>query len=280
MVIRELLKKTIDCLEAHNIDNAIFEAHQLVRYVLQMSPTDMVINHGKEALKKDIDGVSALVKRRTSGEPLQYILGCQEFMSLEFLVTPDVLIPRSDTETLVEHVLTETEGRGCMLLDIGTGTGCIPLSVAHYNRHAYVRGIDISEKAVKISEKNRDLLGLTDRAVFEVLDIMSDIPCGKYDIITSNPPYIESSVIETLNATVKNFEPRLALDGGEDGLDFYRRIASIAPKILNSGGRLIFEIGYDQGKTVPPLLKRKFRDIKVIKDLCGNDRVVTAKLKN
>ncbi len=280
MVIRELLNNTIARLQECGIENAIFEAHQLIRYVLKMSATDLVIHHRSVAEKTHIDAVSALISRRCGGEPLQYILGTQGFMSLEFFVTPDVLIPRSDTEALVEHVLNDVGDLGYTLLDIGTGTGCIPLSIAHYNRRAYTRGIDISEKAIKIAEKNRDFLGLSDRAVFEVLDIMTQVPCGKYDIITSNPPYIESHVIEALDDTVKCYEPRLALDGGSDGLDFYRRIADISPKILNKGGRLVFEIGYNQGKAVPAILKRKFRDIKVIKDLCGNDRVVTAQLKD
>ncbi len=250
-----------------------------MRHVFGLSATELVLMHSRTAKAEQADTLLTLATRRITGEPPQYILGTQEFMSLEFNVTPDVLIPRADTETLVQYVIDNTKNKGFSLLDIGTGTGCIPLSIAAYNKRAYVRGIDISKKAVEIAEQNCKKLGLCERADFEVSDILKELPSGKYDVITSNPPYIESDVIKTLQTDVKDFEPHLALDGGSDGLTFYRRICEISPTLLNKNGMQIFEIGYNQGDTVPPLMQSSFTGIEVIKDLCGNDRVVVGFLK-
>lgn len=273
MVIRELIKLSVGRLRENGCDNPLFEAHLLLRHILGISATELSLQYDREIDKKD--ELDELINRRIGGEPLQYILGTQEFMSLEFKVTPDVLIPRADTETLVEYLLEKTKGTGFSMLDIGTGTGCIPLSAAYYNKRAFVRGIDISESAVKIAEENCERLNLSERAAFELCDILSERPRGKYDIVTSNPPYIESDVIETLQTEVKDFEPHLALDGGDDGLKFYRKITDIAPSILNRGGRLIFEIGYNQGNAVSNLMQKSFVEVEIIKDFCGNDRVVT-----
>lgn len=277
MVIRELIKKTCDRLKASGIENALFEAHLIIRHVTKMSQLDLVLNHNSDA---DIfsDEVDSILNRRENHEPLQYILGTQEFMSLEFLTEKDVLIPRSDTEALVEFVLEQKKG-AITLLDIGTGTGCIPLSIAHYNKSALVRGIDISEKALALSERNAKNLSLAKRAVFEKLNILESIPSGRYDVITSNPPYIETDVIKTLSPEVKDHEPHLALDGGTDGLVFYRRITKIAPMVLAKNGLLVFEIGYNQAKDVTALMANDFKDVGVIKDLSGNDRVVFGTLK-
>lgn len=280
MVIREKLKNIIAMLRENGCENAVFEANQLMRSVMNLSATDLVIRHTSVLPTDKEQEIDALVKRRICGEPLQYIIGTQEFMSLEFIVNRSVLIPRADTETLVEFLLEQMNGKGFTLLDIGTGTGCIPLSVAHYNRRAYVRGIDISEKALETAEKNCARLNLCERASFEQLDILSEIPHGKYDVITSNPPYIEHDVIDTLQTEVKDNEPHLALDGGNDGLKFYRRICEAAPGLLGKDGRLIFEIGCNQAESVCGMLEKDFRDIGVIKDLCGNDRVVSAVKKS
>ncbi len=277
MVIREILKETSKALS--HIDNYMFETHLLVRTVLKMSPMDLVLSHKKEVSVNDIDLIRSYTKRRLSGEPLQYILGTWEFMGLELYVEKDVLIPRSDTETLVETVLRHLKSGGATVLDIGCGSGAVGLSLAYLNKRVYLRGVDISDSALDLSKKNAKKLNLEERAVFEKSDILADIPKGKYDVIVSNPPYIRTDVIPTLMTDVKDFEPYLALDGGEDGLIFYRRIIGIAPKILNKGGLLAFEIGFDQGEEVSALMEKNFTDISVIKDLSGNDRVVSGILK-
>ena len=277
MVIRELIQKVNKRLSDAGIDNSLFETHQIIRHVFNFSPVDLILNHEKDASAMESE-ILQLVQRRENHEPLQYILGTQEFMSLEFMVEKNVLIPRSDTETLVEYVMENTSG-SLSLLDIGTGTGCIPLSVAHYNKNAYVRGIDINPTAISLAEKNAEKLGLSRRAIFEKLDILNQMPKGKYDIVTSNPPYIESDIIPTLQLEVRDFEPHTALDGGNDGLIFYRRIIHISPAFLKPKGILIFEIGYNQAESVSQLMENDFENIQVIKDLSGNDRVVVGTLK-
>lgn len=280
MVIKELLKQTVSTLRESGNDNYVFEAHAILRHVLKLSATDLVLMHEKKVTKRQEEKVLEFCTRRTGGEPLQYILGTQEFMSLEFKVTPNVLIPRADTEALAEYVIEHYKDKGFSLLDIGTGSGCIPLSVAAYCPRALVRGVDVSDEAIKIANENCKRLTLSHRAAFGMCDIMSELPRGKYDVITSNPPYIETDVIPTLQTEVKDFEPHLALDGGADGLMFYRRICEIAPMLLNKGGMLIFEIGCNQGKAVTQLMEKSFGNVEIIKDIPGNDRVAVGSLKN
>jgi len=277
MVIRELIKKTAQTLTNSGKENALFDAQQIIRHVFSFTAIQLVQNYETDASEHEKE-VTKLALRRASGEPLQYILGTQEFMSLEFFTDKNVLIPRQDTETLVECVLENT--KDCTtFLDIGTGTGCIPLSIAFYNKNAKVTGLDISDDAINLSKKNAEKLSLSDRAVFKKLDILSQIPDGKFDVITSNPPYIKTSIIPSLQEEVRDFEPHLALDGGKDGLLFYKRICSIAPQFLNPEGMLFFEIGYDQAEAVAQLMEDNFEEIKVVRDLAGCNRVVTGRLK-
>ena len=272
MVISELLANAERDLK--DTGNAAFEAMQLVGFVLNIPPGKLILNGRKEAGKEAEARLSELIKRRLSNEPLQYILGSWEFMSLPFFVSKDALIPRQDTETLVEFILSKTDNSEKTLLDIGTGTGCIPISIAHFKRNFTCLGIDLSEKAVALAKRNAENLKVSDRVDFSVCDILSEIPEKKFDIVVSNPPYIKSDIIATLMPEVRDFEPKTALDGGADGLLFYRRICKIAPKILNKGGLLAFEIGFDQGKEVSELMKKDFLNVAVIKDLCRNDRVI------
>ena len=279
MVISELLQNVTEELTLSGSDNAHFEAVHLICFVLNISRKDLILNSKNAVSKEEKNRILALLKRRICGEPFQYILGTQEFMSLEFAVTPDTLIPRQDTETLVELVLSETENLPLSLLDIGTGTGCIPISLAHFKDNFNCVGIDISENALKIAKKNAETLNLSDRVTFEKCDILTDYPNKKFDIVVSNPPYIKSEIIPTLQTEVRDFEPILALDGGIDGLKFYRRICDILPKILKTGGFFALEIGFDQGQDVLSLMETNFEKIKIIKDLSGNDRVISGYLK-
>ena len=275
MVIRDLLRETTAALRQGGGKNAVSEAHWIVRAVLKISPMDLVLHGGEEAAPEKIKIVQEIVQKRLCHEPLQYLLGTQEFMSLEFIVTPDVLIPRADTETLVEHVLAEKLNQGFCALDVGTGSGCIALSLAHYNKRAYVRGVDISRRALAVARRNAKKLQLADRTVFEFCDIMRDNFFGRYDVIISNPPYIETSMIPTLDMEVRQFEPYTALDGGKDGLDFYRRIIKIAPKHLNINGLLAFEVGHVQAVQVAEIMAEDFTNIQIVNDLCSIPRVVS-----
>lgn len=276
MVISELLAMITK--ELGDFENAPFEAAQILGAALSLSQTELVLKKNAEVSESDEIKALSLVKRRLTHEPLQYILGFWEFMSLPFFVSPDTLIPRADTETLAEFVLSERRGLPTSLLDIGTGTGCIPISLAHFEKNFVCLGIDISAAALRVAEKNAERNGVSDRVSFEKCDILSELPQNKYDAVVSNPPYIKSRDIGLLQTEVRDFEPRAALDGGDDGLIFYRRICGIAPKILKSGGLLAFETGFDQSADVSELMKNDFKDIRTIKDLCGNDRVVAGYL--
>lgn len=272
MVISELLRYAREMLN----DNAEFEARQLVMRASKMSHTDLIVKSKSEVSEEIVESVRKMAERRRKGEPLQYILGTAEFMSLEFEVTPDTLIPRSDTETLVEAVLDEIGEEKVSLLDIGSGTGCIGISIAHYS-NAKVTFLDVSESALKTAKKNAEKHGI--QADFLNMDILNEAPHKTFDVVVSNPPYIETDVIETLQTEVRDYEPLLALDGGDDGLKFYRRIIEIAPRILKINGLLAFEIGYNQGKAVSDMMGKSFENVRIIKDLCGNDRVVAGRIK-
>lgn len=276
MVISELVRETAKMLS----DNARFEAELIVMSAVGINRTQLVLDSRRDVTEVQRERVSEMVKRRQSGEPLQYILGECEFMSLDFYVESGVLIPRSDTETLVEAVIEKTdENKNMKILDICTGSGCIGISTACFRSSAYVDLIDISDKAIEIAKKNIVRNNVQSRVKVQKMDILNEYPSEKYDIVVSNPPYIETEVIDTLQTEVKNHEPRLALDGGEDGLIFYRRITEIAPEILKKGGMLAFEIGYNQGKAVSALMGKNFCDVRIIQDFSKNDRVVTGILK-
>ncbi|MDY3971156.1 MAG: peptide chain release factor N(5)-glutamine methyltransferase [Clostridia bacterium] len=276
MVISELVRETAKSLS----DNAHFEAELIVMSAVGINRTQLVLDSRRDVTEEQRERVSEMVKRRQSGEPLQYILGECEFMSLDFYVESGVLIPRSDTETLVEAVIEKTdENKNMKILDICTGSGCIGISTACFRSSAYVDLIDISDKAIEIAKKNIVRNNVQSRVKVQKMDILNEYPSEKYDIVVSNPPYIETEVINTLQTEVKNHEPRLALDGGEDGLIFYRRITGIAPEILKKGGMLAFEIGYNQGKVVSALMEKNFCDVRIIQDFSKNDRVVTGILK-
>ena len=211
--------------------------------------------------------------------PLQHITGSQEFMGLSFQVNDKVLIPRQDTELLVEEVMLQLHD-GMSILDVCTGSGCILLSLLQYSNNCKGLGLDISKEALLVAEQNKKNLGFSakflESNLFSALETDEALEkWGKFDIIVSNPPYIESEVVGTLAEEVKDHEPVLALDGGKDGLDFYRKIAKEAGAYLNRGGMLFLEIGYNQGEAVTKLLKEYgFRDVQLKKDYGGLDRIV------
>ena len=217
-----------------------------------------------------------MIAKRASRIPLQQILGSQEFMGLEFYVNEHVLIPRQDTETLVELVLQEQQGREKKLLDLCTGSGCIAISLAVKGGYESVTATDLSEEALKVAERNAKTH--QKKIIFRQCDLFSALPqteAGTFDIITSNPPYIPTAVIATLEPEVREHEPMMALDGTEDGLRFYRQIAQEAGTWLKPGGAIYLEIGYDQGEAVSGLLREAgFDKVRVVKDLPGKDRVV------
>lgn len=221
---------------------------------------------------------SDAIQARAARVPLQYLTGKQDFMGLTFHVDERVLIPRQDTETLVELVLKENTDKKARILDLCTGSGCIAVSLAVLGGYRKVDAVDISKDALAAAEENGTRLG--GKVRFLKSDLFSALdPEKKYDVITSNPPYIPTEVLNGLEPEVKDYEPRMALDGSEDGLAFYRRIAVAAPAFLRAGGRIYLEIGYDQGAAVEELLwNNGFARTRVVKDAAGRDRVVCAEL--
>jgi release factor glutamine methyltransferase len=217
-----------------------------------------------------------LVKKRAERVPLQYITGEQEFMGLPFHVNSNVLIPRQDTETLVEEALKVTEP-GMRVIDMCTGSGCVLIAILKNVHGATGAGYDISKQAIIVAKENAKRNEVA--AVFERSNLFEDVPEEKVDVIVANPPYIPTGELAVLMPEVAQFEPHQALDGGEDGLDFYRRILARCGDYLNPGGHLLLEIGYDQGEAVSAMLRGAgYTDVCVVRDLAGNDRVVKGSL--
>ncbi len=231
-------------------------------------------------MDEDMDGeqvkeYESLIKKRAEHIPLQYITGEQEFMGMNFHVNSNVLIPRQDTETLVEQALKRIQP-GMHILDMCTGSGCVLISILKNAPGTTGLGCDVSKQALIVAKENAKKNDVS--AEFERSDLFENV-IDKFDMIVSNPPYIRTDVIPTLMQEVAQFEPILALDGKEDGLYFYRRIVSESREYLNENGMLLFEIGYDQGQEVSGMMKEAgFSDVCVIQDMAGNDRVVYGKL--
>lgn len=254
------------------------EADWIISHVTGMSQADFVL-HPREITDEEMREIEDIITRRNSGEPLQYILGQTEFMGMTFKVNDLVLIPRQDTETLVENIISKIGKKKLKVLDIGTGSGCIGISIAKLCKNTEVTLLDYSDSILAVAKENADLNGVNVKTIH--CDILEAVPEGKYDVIVSNPPYIETDTIFSLDNIVSSYEPVEALDGGFDGLMFYRRIAEeVAKDILNENGIIAFEIGYNQGEEVSDILREEdFSNVRVIKDSCDNDRVVMARFK-
>ena len=260
-----------DRLAKAGIEEAALDARLLLEEICGTGRNDLLV-HGDRPVEEGqrlayVDDID----KRSSHIPLQHILGYQEFMGLRFRVTKDVLVPRQDTETLVEEVMRRLHD-GMRILDLCTGSGCILLSLLQYSNHCMGTGSDLSEAALKVAEENAESLGL--EAEFVRSDLFESIT-GKFEVIVSNPPYIPSREIPGLMEEVREHDPLMALDGGEDGLSFYKRIIARAGEYLYTGGMLFFEIGYDQGRAVSKLMEEAgFWEVEVCQDLSGLDRVV------
>lgn len=276
MRIKDVRKSAVSALRELGNTEPAADTDFLLSKLLGFSKTDIIL--GDKELSFDMQKtLSNALVRLKNGEPVQYIAGKCEFMSLEFEVSPAVLIPRSDTEVLVETVMELCREKSEVnILDIGCGSGCISLSLAHYLKNVSATALDISAAALNVAKRNAKRLGVSGRVHFLQHDILGGFPDLEIlpDIIVSNPPYIPSRDIENLEKKVKGFEPFGALSGGDDGLVFYRRIAETAK--LSHGGILAFEIGINQADSVREILENRFKNIKFIKDINKIDRVVVA----
>ena len=268
--LREAERRGAETLAAAGREEAAQTARLLLCHVLNFNFTDYVLAREDLLSPRDAARYEELLTRRASGVPLQYLTREQNFCGLSLYVDERVLIPRQDTECLVEEVLRD--GAGGDLLDLCTGSGCIPLALLKHGNFSCALGADISVEALAVAEINRARTGLA--LSLRQSDLFSEIP-ERFDVITANPPYIESAEIETLSVEVRDHEPRLALDGAADGLAFYRRLAAESGAHLKPGGRLYLEIGMSQGAAVASLLEAAaFSDIQIIRDLAGRDRIV------
>lgn len=251
------------------------EARLLLAHTLNISKEELLIK--KECKSEEAKLFYNLINRRISGEPYAYVIGYKEFMGLKFIVNRNVLIPREDTEILVQTVISGINDRK-NILDMCTGNGCIAISLSHYINDLNIVAVDISSEALEIAIQNA--AAHKAKIKFIKSDLFNNIKeyKNKFDIIVSNPPYIKSDDIYNLQTEVKN-EPIIALDGGKSGLEMYENIISEAYKYLANNGLVFFEIGYNQAKDVEKILiDNNYIDIEVIKDLSGNDRIIKAKL--
>ena len=272
MTYREAILLGESILQKAKIVDAKNDAWLLLAMACRIDHTYYYVHMDEEMSQEQIREYQALLSKRAERIPLQYIVGEQEFMGLTFLVNEHVLIPRQDTEVLVEEVMKNLHD-GFRILDLCTGSGCILLSLLHYSNDCSGVGADLSEEALEVARKNAEQLG-ENSALFVQGDLFAPVE-GKFEIIVSNPPYICSDVIPTLMEEVREHEPMQALDGGADGLDFYRKIIQGAKEHLCGGGQLFFEIGYDQGEAVQRLMEQAgYREVECVQDFAGLDRVV------
>lgn len=281
LTLHQLIHNGKETLLEHHKADAHIDAELLALYVLGYTKLERILNANKQVEDEDITRYKDYIEKRSQGIPLQYITNQQEFMGLSFYVDPSVLIPRQDTETLVETLIERSKQTPFnRMIEIGVGSGCISISLAKFLGDVRITGIDISKEALAIAEKNAKTNQVEDRISWIYGDLLTDYTGDKnMDLIVSNPPYISTDDYNALDADVKEQEPMLALEGGADGLDFYRKITSQSKEYLTQGGMLAYEIGYNQGESVKALLKENgFTQIEIIKDLAHKDRVVLGRL--
>lgn len=276
MTYRECYEKGSRILNEAGIEESTLDARLLLEAVCGTDRNDLLV-HGEQPVEPEAEEkYFGWIGKRAGRIPLQQLTGEQDFMGLTFTVNENVLIPRQDTEILVEEVLKELHD-GMRILDMCTGSGCILLSLLHYSNDCEGLGVDLSAEALEVAGRNV-LKVLTpekaEHAHFLQSDLFEKVE-GKFEIIVSNPPYIASAEVDRLMPEVRDHEPRMALDGTEDGLEFYRRIIAEAGQYLVSSGMLFFEIGYDQGQAVSELMREHgYREVQVVQGYAGLDRVV------
>lgn len=280
--IQELKKLGRDRLEEKQVEDSSHKADILLQFFLKMKKTQLVIHSQVDVEEEKVTKYLNAIEEVIGGKPVQYITNEQSFMNLKFYVDENVLIPQPDTEVLVETALTEVD-KTIKILDLCTGSGAIAVALEHFleEKEVEIVATDISEKALEIAKKNAIANNANTKIKFIQSDLFTKIPKQKFDLIVSNPPYIETETIKTLSKEVQH-EPKIALDGGEDGLAFYRRIAKEAFDYLEDEGKLLLEIGYNQKEKVMALLQKekKYVNIRCIKDFENRDRVIVAeKLK-
>ncbi len=277
----ELLNTTADYLLDKEFEDARLNAELLLGHALGLSRVELYTNFDRPLTSDEITTCRALLKRRLAHEPIQHILGETEFFSMPFKVTPDILIPRPETELLVEKVIElcsskYSEHEDIQILDVGTGSGCIAISIARHVNNASVTAVDISRDALKMAYGNAQAHEVDIK--LKELDALKPWPAeylNTFDIVVSNPPYVSFSEYERLQPEIKNFEPKISLLGGNDGLDFYRKFSNILPTLLKNKAYAFFEIGERQAASVKNIYADSgFSGLQVYDDLAGKNRIV------
>jgi len=275
MIILDLINSGSQKLKKNQIISNRLDSEILLAKILNKKREEIIVNSSQKVSDDDINSFNSLISRRLSSEPLAYILNEKEFWSKNFYVNKNTLIPRPETELMIEKIVNFFKNKRINILDIGTGTGCILLSILSELTNSSGVGIDISKEAVKVAIKNSHKQKLDHRATFfrkSLSDIFLD---KKYDLIVSNPPYVRKIELKNLSDDIKKFEPKLALDGGNDGLDVIKKVIYKSNKILKFNGMLALEIGNEQYKKVSTILKRNnFRVKNLVKDYKNNIRSI------
>ena len=277
MNILEAINKATEVLKKNHINSAKLDSEILLSKVIKKDRKYIILNLDKELKKKNFFKFNKLITKRSLGEPIAYLTGKKDFWKYEFCVSEETLIPRPDTEILIDYVIKNTKQKSKLkILDIGTGSGCILLSILKEKKDFYGTGIDISKKCIETSKINASKLNLSDRVKFFKSNV-DNFFYGKYDLIISNPPYIKQLDLKYLDRDVIDFEPRLALDGGLEGISEIRKVINRSSELIKRNGKLVLEIGFDQKYKVKKLLKDKgFYINKVLKDYANNDRCIVS----
>jgi release factor glutamine methyltransferase len=275
MKLQKAIHDAYHDLKSRNIKSALLDSELLMAKVLNESREHIVLNLNKDIAKKDYDNFQNMVNQRSKGKPIAYLMNKKFFWKYEFYVNEHVLIPRPDTELIIEQVLKIYKNKNKInFLDIGSGSGCILLSILKERENFQGTGVDISNHALKVCNTNAFELGVKNRLKLYNSDIDKFV-LGKYDLIISNPPYIKNLDLKYLDKDVIKFEPKLAIDGGLDGISEIRKVIKKSSELIKCGGKLILEIAYNQTREVKKLLKKNgFYTNSVVKDLAKNDRCI------
>ncbi|MBP3502348.1 MAG: peptide chain release factor N(5)-glutamine methyltransferase [Clostridia bacterium] len=280
MNLKELLNYAKIYLSKNKIEDAGIISKLLIEYIFNIEKEKIILFYEKELDENSIKRYKTLLEKIVLGVPVQYIINKQEFMNLNFYVDENVLIPQPDTEILVEEIINQYNGKKCKILDLCTGSGAIAIALAKYIEYAEIVASDISVKALQIAKLNAEKNLVHRKIKFIESDMFTKINDNNFDIIVSNPPYIKTEVIKRLDTQVQQ-EPSIALDGGQDGLKFYKIIVNNSYKYLSNDGKIFLEIGYDQKEDVINLLNKSnyYKDIYSKKDLGKNDRIIVASIR-
>lgn len=286
--IRSLMKFAIDHLQRRGIDEARLNVELLLSHALQCQRIELYTNFDKPLSAEELKAFRSLYERRLNREPVQYIVGGASFMGMQFKVDSRVLIPRPETETLVEQAMLVCQkaspGQPFSIMEVGTGSGNIAIALAKFVKGAKLWTIDVSEEALALARENAEYHGVSDKIVFERMDAFEPVDqllLRRFDLLVSNPPYVSAGEWEELQQEVRRFEPRVAVSDWKDGLEFYRRLVELAPYLLRDQGTMVVEVGYGQAETVARMLSdSRYVEVEIVPDLQRIPRVVKGKARS